>query len=297
MFLLLGVPDDPCLAAVAGALAARSRDARIIGHPFMDPASTAWRFDSTKSDTTMTIGGERVAVDGVLAARRAVPTIGLADQWAQEDLLYNHAEAEAALLGWLWGLRCPVIDRLPAWLWYRTRRPVLAWGPLLKQSRLLPLDSVITGAAEEVSRFLRRQGGGAIESLAFGSWRQLVDESDAAEISETARIAPVRLTELHLGAWRACMAGAQLVWDDGTPAEAGKVSSRLQAFAASAGLCCVEFVITSGETPRIVDIEHRPRFELFGASARDAIAEGLAAALIQGSRLPGNAEGPSRSWS
>jgi hypothetical protein len=280
MFLLLGAPDDPCLVAVTGALAARSREALIIRHPFMDQASVAWRFDSERSDTSLTIGGEQIVVDGVFAARHAAQPEAPDEQWSQADLLYNQAEAEAALLGWLWGLPYPVIDRLPAWLWYRTRRPVLAWAPLLKQSGLPPLDSIISGNAEALVQFVQRQGGAAMESLA-GSARQLVDESEATQISATAQMAPVRLTALHQGAWRACLVGSQLVWDDGTPRQARDLSPKLQSFAASTGLSFLEFIVTSGDATRMVDIDVRPKFELFGPDAQGDIANGLADALTQ----------------
>ena len=278
MFLLLGAPDDPCLVAVTGALAARSREALIIRHPFRDHACAAWRFDSERSDTSLMIGGEQIVVDGVFAARRAVQPGAPAEQWSQADLLYNHAEAEAALLGWLWGLSCPVIDRLPAWLWYRTRRPVLAWASLLRQSDLPPLDSIISGDATALTQFMQRQGGGAMESLAGGA-RQLVDESEAAQISTTAQMAPVWLTTLHQGAWRACLVGPHLVWDDGTPRRACDLSPKLHSFAARTGLSFLEFIVTSGDTPRMVDIDVRPRFELFGPDAQGAIVDGLVDAL------------------
>jgi hypothetical protein len=290
MFVLLGASDDPCLAAVSRALAARSHEARTVSHPFMDPACTAWRFDSNQSDTELAIGGETIAIDGVLASRRVVRPIGPSEKWSQEDLFYNQAEAEAALLGWLWGLPCPVVDRPPAWSWYGTRRPILVWGALLQRYGLPPLDSVITGDADEIARFLARQGGAAMEhTIGYGA-RQLVHETDAAQAAEHAPLAPVRLTKLHHGAWRACVAGLHLVWDDGTPDAAEHISPRLLSFAAAADLRFAEFIVTSDERPQVVDIEHRSRFELFGPVAQRAIAEGLADALTEGGNLSGHAK-------
>ena len=292
MFVLLGPLDDPCLTAVAGAVAARSREARIIDNPFTGQACTAWRFDSTESETALAIERRRIAVDGVLVARRAAQSVMPSEQWSIADLLYNQAEVDAALLGWLWGLRCPVIDRLPAWLWYRTRRPMLAWASLLKRSGLPPLDSIVSGDVKALTEFLKRQDGAAMESLAGGT-RLLVHESEATQMFETAGMAPVRLTELHQGAWRACVAGSHLVWDDGTPNAAHDLSSRLRAVAATIGLSFVEFIVTAGDTPRMVDIEVPPRFELFGANAQHAIAEALAEALVRRSGLPICIDAPS----
>ena len=290
MFILLGASDDPCLAAVSRALAARSHETRTISHPFVDPACTAWRFDSKRSDTALTIGGEIVTIDGVLAARRLARPVEPSAEWSQQDLFYNQAEAEAALLGWLWGLPCPVVDPQPAWSWYGTRRPVLVWSALLRRHGLPPLDSVITGDAGEIARFLACQGGAAMEHTIGHGARQLVHEIDAAQAAEHAPLAPVRLTKLHQGAWRACVAGPHLVWDDGTPDAADHISQRLLAFAAAAGLQFAEVIVTSGERPRVVDIEHRPRFELFGPVAQQAITEGVADALTQSGELSGHAK-------
>ena len=62
--------------------------------------------------------------------------------------------------------------------------------------------------------------------------------------------------------------------------------SRLRAFSAAAGLAFVEFIITTDETPRVVDVDIRPRFELFGEAAQWAIAEALADELKRRSGDP-----------
>jgi hypothetical protein len=145
---------------------------------------------------------------------------------------------------------------------------------------------VITGCAEEICCFLSQYGGAACEQLTGTGDRYLVQEADTQSLTDTARIMPLRLTQLHEGAWRACVAGPELVWDDGAPTEARLFDSRLRAFVAAAGLTFVEFIITSDENPRIVDLTTRPRFRLFGDDARRTIAEGLAEALTRGSGVP-----------
>src|SRR5262249_10859845 len=148
----------------------------------------------------------------------------------------NCAEAQAAMLGWLWGLPCPVINRVPAWLWYGTQRPIISWGSLLRRCGLPPLDSVITDCAKEISRFLSQHGGAAADQLTGTGDRYLAQEADTQRLTDTARMMPLRLTKLHEGAWRVCVAGPRLVWDEGTPTEARLFDSRLRDFSVAAGL-------------------------------------------------------------
>ncbi len=47
-------------------------------------------------------------------------------QGLNEDV-YVYAEKEAALLGWVWGLSCPVINRYPPELWFEPIESLEFW--------------------------------------------------------------------------------------------------------------------------------------------------------------------------
>lgn len=47
--------------------------------------------------------------------------------WALDEATYVHAEKEAALLGWIWGLPCPVINRYPPELWFEPVESLEFW--------------------------------------------------------------------------------------------------------------------------------------------------------------------------
>jgi hypothetical protein len=53
---------------------------------------------------------------------------------------YIQAEIQAAFLGWLWSLRCPVINRFPPWLWYNSNPPLQFWNRLLGMNGLRRVD-------------------------------------------------------------------------------------------------------------------------------------------------------------
>ena len=128
MFLLVGRPDDACLLAVEEIMRERGRPAAIIGSPFARPARATWSFPTLSTCHIVLRAGTRpIAVEGVLCRGMGPSAAPPPDApgWSTQDLAYASAEADAALLGWLSGVACRVVDRLPAWLWYNTRPAVL----------------------------------------------------------------------------------------------------------------------------------------------------------------------------
>ena len=65
-------------------------------------------------------------------------------QGPNEDV-YVYAEKEAALLGWVWGLSCPVINRYPPELWFERIESLEFWRGRLERFGL-ELTAVGIGA-------------------------------------------------------------------------------------------------------------------------------------------------------
>jgi hypothetical protein len=88
------------------------------------------------------------------------------DDWEPADLAYMQAETQAALLGWLWSLPCPVVNRYPSAIWYRPRAPLLSWFPLFHRCGLAITETLVTNVEQEARAFGRRlvaeEMGGAI---------------------------------------------------------------------------------------------------------------------------------------
>jgi hypothetical protein len=290
VFLLLGDPTDPCLTATRGVLVARGRACAIVGNPFAHPSRTIWRFGTHYSDSRFMSGrplfddDDEESLEGVLV-RWLAPSASPTEEWRAEDLAYNHSETQAAVLGWLWGLGCPVIDRPPAWLWYHAKPPISVWGHLLRDCGLPPLDAILTDDTAQIEALLRSHGGVAYSPLTGGGVRHLAGPAEAEQLARLVQLTPLHLTPPHLGAWRACLIGGRVVWDDGTPAEAQAHDGRLQSFASAAGISFVELIIaplgsTGQNGPRTVDVQPLVRFTLFGTKAQSAIAVALADALL-----------------
>jgi hypothetical protein len=64
-------------------------------------------------------------ISAVLVRR---PRFSVRQDWKIEDEGYIYAEKEAALLGWIWTLRCPVINRYPSELWFEPPPSPLFWS-------------------------------------------------------------------------------------------------------------------------------------------------------------------------
>ena len=142
MYLLLGSQHDPCCAQVYAALQSRGYRARIVENLLAQPTRLSWRLDSDQSASALCCDdGEPLLddeINGVL-----VRDVGWVHPqgWQSNDLAYVQAEVQAALLGWLWSLRCPVVNRYQAFLWYRPQMSLLSWRRLLWRSQLQTLDA------------------------------------------------------------------------------------------------------------------------------------------------------------
>lgn len=286
MFMLIGQPDDACLRAVEAVLRERGHTAAIISSPFARPARSTWSIPASPAFNTTLRAGAPVEIEGVLCrgiGEAAAPAPD-APGWTADDLAYMRAEADAALLGWLTGLPCRVVDRVPAWLWYNTRPALHGWSGTLAAAGLAPLDAVTTADPAAITALLEGPGTAWMPLTGFGA-RYPVGPVALPELIETARLTPVHLSTAHHGAWRACVLGAQhIVWDDATPAPAQALDPLLRRFAASAGLDAVELVVTAappGEA-RTIDLAARPRFDIFGPAAQASIADRLATLLCDG---------------
>src|SRR6516165_4213654 len=154
MYLLLNDRDDPLCNAVLASLEEKGCKARAIGNPMLCPIGFAWRFDTSKSTSRLTLeDGINVSdqeIEGVLVR---TPGRISAGGWNPPDLEYMQTETEAALLAWLWSLDCPVINRYPAALWYRSNTPLLFWLSRLERHGQRGLPSLISNVEQEARAF------------------------------------------------------------------------------------------------------------------------------------------------
>lgn len=212
--------------------------------------------------------------------------------WRPNDMLYMQSETQAALLGWLWSLTCPVVNRYPAGLWYRPRPPLLSWHSLLRSCGVPTPEALVTNVEIEARAFgqgLARAGlDGAVYGPLTSDTRYLiVDEADWSGLAAMQACAPVSLACPHGLPQLACIVGERVVWE-GVPApESAALEPALRRFAAAAGLSFLELALAPAPTGVcVIAIETQPDFGHFGKLARQRIVEGLADLLTRDADAP-----------
>jgi hypothetical protein len=128
LVLLIHCTGDPLCVDLLKALTERGHPARAIQDLYRSPARISWRLDTDRSSTSFRLktgGGSYEAEISAVFVRKS--SFAQNEGWALDEATYVHAEKEAALLGWTWGLPCPVINRYPPELWFEPVESLEFW--------------------------------------------------------------------------------------------------------------------------------------------------------------------------
>jgi hypothetical protein len=287
--LLLGNPEDYFCLSVRRALEARNCPSHVIANPLAHPSRFAWRLDNERSASQLAWHDELPMRDDQIAGV-FVRSTGWIDPegWQPDDLTYIQSETQAALLAWLWSLRCPVINRSPSAVWYRPRVPLLSWQPLLRRCGMPTLETLVTNVDQEARDFGRRLALEGVPGAVYGPLTSdvrylLTGENDWNGLAALENCAPVCLSYPHGAVQLVCVVGEQVVWESEPAPEAAVFEPALRRFAKAAGLAVVELAFAStAKGICVIAVESHPNFQHFGDSARQAIVEGIADLLTAG---------------
>jgi hypothetical protein len=255
MFLLISETDDALAADVRRALEERKVEVCAIPDLFAETTRFSWCLTSTQTRWTLTLADEtRLSGDDIsgVLLRRSI-------DWklrgvSSGDANYIRAEIQAAVLGWIWSLRCPVINRPPAWLWYCPKPPLQSWERLLRKNgfKLPDLSGLDRGIGS---------GKGTVDQLSGGA-------SGSAVCN------------------RGCVIGQVVVWTHLPTQNLVRFENALIKFAHDSGLCFVEIEVESGNGGLTVkQVDAFPDLSSFCPSNRVTIAEQLARSLTDKNRF------------
>jgi hypothetical protein len=286
MYLLLGDPQDPLCQVIRTSIEVLGHQARIVAKPMAGPLRFAWRLgDPTSNSELIWEDGTCLSdseISGVLVRR---PGSISAEGWNPEDLAYLQAETEAALLAWLWSLKCPVVNRCPPALWYRPDPSLLFWQPWLEQCGLRALNSMISNVEQEIRSFGAGLGREAVYAPLTAEARYgLASDERWNQLVALLRLVPVHLTQAFVAVHSACVVGQHVVWGGRPPPDANTLEPRLTRFSTISGLAFFEIAITpTADDTRVAAVYPYPRLEHFDQAAQREIAVNLVQLLMEGS--------------
>jgi hypothetical protein len=287
MYLLLGGQKDEFLTALLEAIRGANSEAAIVAGGFAQSTRLTWAFDSSHSEVRLMLpdGGHLNSddIEGVVVRRSG--GVERAD-WNSEDHSFIEAERQAALIGWLWSLPCPVINRLPAAVWFHSRLPLSFWNPALRLSGLSPIDCLISNVAQDLRAFGEQSRGAVYTPLTGEGHYRLERDISWGQLADLHRQFPVHITAPYTELRFACVVGQEVIWDRGTQPVARDVEPALAKFAIVAGLSIFEIVVSQTiRGPCVTAVDPEPRLARYCAESRERIIDGVVG-LLSGHRVP-----------
>lgn len=271
--LILASADDPLAMVVADRFEGMGETVIVLDHPFAVPFRCTWFLDDDNTVLTHTANGggriDNAHVGSVLVCGqpRVDPT-----SWVARDLAYAHAELHAAVLGWLHGLDCPVINRHPSWTWFRRGPRLSDWYPALRAAGLPFQDALLTNDSSGARAFCENVVVNPMTSEA--AW--LIDgDRDWDALSKFMSRTPAHITRPHGEPRFACVAGQDIVWSHAPGAENG-FEHLLQRFSAYTGLSFFEVAIAPVDgDERVIAVDAFPTLLHQPASNHSRIIDAL----------------------
>jgi hypothetical protein len=278
MFLLVGSPYDPFQNAVLRALTDAGCSACVVENPLAAPYRFSWGLDERVDRFALLREGEGapepVVVEGVLLR---APVWLDATGWEPGDHLYAQTETQAALLGWLRALRCPVVNRYPSGVWFRPQVPAVMWQGLLRRAGLRGQETLVTNVPEEARAFA--PDGGVYAPVTGGGAYLVGGEDEWAGLARVQERTPTLLTRPHGAPVLAFVVGERVVWDGDAPAGA-ELDAALVRFSRLVGLAFLELAVApTADGLRVVAVEPFPAVERAQPRTQSVLAEEVARLL------------------
>jgi len=282
VYLILGSPYDLCCVSVQAALEARGYSTRVVSNPVAYPSRFSWYLNNDESTSRLVWDdGASVSedkIDGVFVRRTVwIDPSG----WQNDDLGYMQSETHAAVLGWLWSLPCPVVNRYSAAIWYHSHLHTLSWQRLLRRCGLPTPETIVTNIEEESRAFGQQLSREGVPGVVYGPLTRdsrylITDNKDWDGLAAMQRQMPVCLTYPHEAVQFVCLVGQQVVWEGEPPPEAIELEPALQSFAAAAGLTFLELAFArTSQGICVVTVEPHPYVDHFGDRAQRQIVDGV----------------------
>jgi hypothetical protein len=243
LFLVLGHHEDLLCQGVYRGLLDRGFKARIITEIFGDSAKSALRLSATETSLHLELcDGVKLTDQDICGVFVTGVSQSLQMRAGSSNGIYS-AEKNAAFLGWIWSLSCPVINRYRPEFWFDRPESIEFW-----RGRLEPFGLERVGSA--------------------GAGRDVCGR-DAAKSSRGHLVAAIGSKVV----WD----------EEGAQERFQPLTDALTRFTASLGLEYLEFRLDdSSGRPSVTEIELFPKSAEFCQSSRQQIVDELVALLTSG---------------
>jgi len=287
-FLLLGDGRDTLCQRVAETCARRGHHVILTRDPLAAPFVFSWHVHSDRDAdvwTWATAEADTPALDGVLVRSSGGPIEP--EGWDLTDFAYVQAEAHAALLSWLWSLRCPVVNQYGADLWLRPQRSYPEWQRLFAECALPAPDVLVTNEIDQARAFAARTGQGVTYMPLTSSSRYAITTSEHwRELAKLLDHMPVCLIAIPpRSSTYVTVVGRRTVWDHDVHADVRALEPGLLRLADRLGIDLIQVEIAlTREGVRCILGDVNPRVERHDDRAQQAVIDAIVELLESGRR-------------
>lgn len=279
MYLVVGDSKDQWCADVYSNLKSKRKKVEQISNPLLFPTHFTWQLNNEHSISKLLLNKKKLIKDDQIKGVfiRRVANIEAKD-WEADDFIYMQTEMFAAMFAWHWSLKCRVINQYPASIWYRQRMPLIFWQPLLRQSKLPALETLISNVEKEVSTYKNYAVYGPLTS----DTRFLLKKNEEWNgLSSLQKLIPVCLTPPHEEAIFVCIVGEKIIWGNKISSKFKKLEPALLNFSILLGLKFLELALAETENGiRVISVEPYPFYEHFNNSIRQKIVREIVQLLL-----------------
>lgn len=284
LHLVVGRRSDLLAQAASAGLRARDRAVVVTANPLSGRPPFRWVLGS--GGPGWTVQGPRgrpVGEEDVESILVRGPVQVDTTGWSPADAAYLQAETQAAVLGWLWSIRRPVVNRHPAALWLRPIQALASWQGPIRAAGLRSADILVTNV--EVRRPPLGRSGELVHAPLSSMDRFVVDSRAAWQgLTKVQAHVPLVLSAPAIAPRAAWIVGSRVLWEAHRPRDTDRERSLDDGLVKLGRACQTDILRVTVDLatapPEVLAIDPHPRLETVDDPARTAIVEAVVDLLV-----------------
>jgi hypothetical protein len=263
MYLILGEPPPSLAGLLRTGFDAMGAEIVWISD-FASEVDLVWWLGTSSSTFELQLkNGRKLDEEQVLGILAVAPYNG--DNSEVKEKEYFRAEKRAALLGWLWSLRCPVVNRIPPMFWISPHVPLALWRPALRRCGLPVVDSILSNLPSELEKFGSEFSGGCdYVPLSIKEFYRAATLADFEGLTKLAQFCLIHLAQYRPRIYSACVVNRKVFWNQSVSPTLTSLQDRLIQLGVVTGLPFLEIgVLVIDGTPWVRSISPFPKLDLF----------------------------------